>query len=480
MERPSFPSRSTTTGERLRPPRSTPIRRSGARRGYDSRPDARASKPYRVYRGGRAKGRVTLAASPAAGTRRSIRPRPREAAPAPLGTLDRARGSPCLLVLSSSGSWPSYLSFSSGISEANGRLPGARDLADWSPRTAPPSTPTTILVLGTDGGTAPGATTRTARTRSCSIRTDPRKHRLAYLSIPRDLRVEIPGHGAAKINAAIQLGGRRSRSRTVRTSRGSRSTTSRRRLRPVPGSDRRARGIEIDVPRPILSNRFDCPLRDRSGVGRGTAGASTRGKQHMDGRRALVYSPDPREPPRPVRDGPRPRTAPAAGAPGDGGQGDARRHRGQAPVPGGSHRHAARDRSHARDGAPARLGVLPRRTRRARLHCRLGGEPGTPTGESVILGWRTTSRRSRCSRAARRRCASAEGCRTRRAAWWATASAVSRQSVAGASVSLEPESFSSVLLLRHRLLGPTPGCPRPSPASSSSPCRSRSSRSRSP
>ena len=48
------------------------------------------------------------------------------------------------------------------------------------------------------------------------VRTDPDEHRLAYLSIPRDLRVEIPGAASDKINAAYASAGRRSRSRRSR------------------------------------------------------------------------------------------------------------------------------------------------------------------------------------------------------------------------------------------------------------------------
>ena len=69
------------------------------------------------------------------------------------------------------------------------------------------TTPTTTLLLGTDHG--PGAGREGAH-RSDSImlvRTDPDRGRISYLSIPRDLRVDVPGHGFAKINAAYQFGG---------------------------------------------------------------------------------------------------------------------------------------------------------------------------------------------------------------------------------------------------------------------------------
>ena len=39
------------------------------------------------------------------------------------------------------------------------------------------------------------------------VRTDPSHHRIAYLSIPRDIVVPIPGAATQKINAAMQIGG---------------------------------------------------------------------------------------------------------------------------------------------------------------------------------------------------------------------------------------------------------------------------------
>ena len=39
------------------------------------------------------------------------------------------------------------------------------------------------------------------------VRTDPGKHLISMLSVPRDLYVPIPGHGENKINAAFAFGG---------------------------------------------------------------------------------------------------------------------------------------------------------------------------------------------------------------------------------------------------------------------------------
>jgi LCP family protein required for cell wall assembly len=47
-------------------------------------------------------------------------------------------------------------------------------------------------------------------------RIQPRRHRIALLSIPRDLYVEIPGHGHDRINMAFEYGGERLLTRVVR------------------------------------------------------------------------------------------------------------------------------------------------------------------------------------------------------------------------------------------------------------------------
>ena len=58
------------------------------------------------------------------------------------------------------------------------------------------------------------------------LRTDPSRHRIVYLSIPRDLRVPIAGVGDTKINAAMQAGGRAARDQDGRVAtRACRSTT---------------------------------------------------------------------------------------------------------------------------------------------------------------------------------------------------------------------------------------------------------------
>src|SRR3954449_4829341 len=81
--------------------------------------------------------------------------------------------------------------------------------------TAPPAgKPQTLLLVGSDRrfGDARGD----ARSDTMMlIRLDPKQNATTVLSIPRDLRVTIPGHGIDKINAAYGLGGLDLTTRTV-------------------------------------------------------------------------------------------------------------------------------------------------------------------------------------------------------------------------------------------------------------------------
>jgi hypothetical protein len=152
-------------------------------------------KPYRVYRGGRAKGRVPLTRHEAKGrSDASARAKP---SPGKRRRVGRwiVLALVLLLVLVVAWGVGSYLAIASGGEEANGRVPaGVRKQLTKSDGLLV-SNPTTILVLGSDGGNRAG---REDANRSDSImllRTDPGKRRFSYLSIPRDLQVEIPDVG---------------------------------------------------------------------------------------------------------------------------------------------------------------------------------------------------------------------------------------------------------------------------------------------
>src|SRR5256885_837211 len=93
-----------------------------------------------------------------------------------------------------------------------------------------------------------------------TLHTDPSRHRLVYLSIPRDLRVPIPGHGENRINSAFPLGGAALTIRAIQSLTGLE-------INHVMIVDFRSfktlidniGGVDINVPAPILSNKFDCP-----------------------------------------------------------------------------------------------------------------------------------------------------------------------------------------------------------------------------
>ncbi len=80
-----------------------------------------------------------------------------------------------------------------------------------------PGGPQTIIVLGSDRRFVEIATK--APTRSDTIillRLDPSRGATAVMSLPRDLRVDIPGYGRRKINEAYALGGPKLTVETVR------------------------------------------------------------------------------------------------------------------------------------------------------------------------------------------------------------------------------------------------------------------------
>jgi LCP family protein required for cell wall assembly len=79
-----------------------------------------------------------------------------------------------------------------------------------------PGSPQTILVLGSDGRFTDGKGTPVRSDTIIVVRLDPDKKSTAILSIPRDLKVNIPGHGSDKINAAYAEGGPRLAVRTVK------------------------------------------------------------------------------------------------------------------------------------------------------------------------------------------------------------------------------------------------------------------------
>jgi LCP family protein required for cell wall assembly len=262
----------------------------------------RGEKPYRVYRGGRVKGKVPTIPRPTrergvdGDGRRDYRgPGPKRPAKGwRAWGWKRWTGLSILALFLLLFIWllAAYLSFRGGVKAANKRLPESARLALVPDDGMMLSHASNILLLGTDHSLN---ASRAGDQHSDSImllRTDPEHHKLFYLSIPRDLRVpNIPGHGPDKINAAFQLGGPRLAARTVHEYTG------------LPINHivvvnfhsfskliDRIGGIDINVPAAILSNRFDCPYSTNERCSRWKGWRFRKGKQHMSGYRALIYS----------------------------------------------------------------------------------------------------------------------------------------------------------------------------------------------
>jgi LCP family protein required for cell wall assembly len=272
---------------------------------------AREEKPYRVYRGGRAKSKAPSGSATglprrgASGTGRTgaagsgVRGggaaseyrgpgaperRPRWGRRIAIGLL-------VLVLLIVIWGVASYLQFSSGVSDANKRLSPDAKAALTKQGGLLLSHSTTILLLGTDNADLASRSTDEHSDSIMLMRTDPSHHRLYYLSIPRDLQVPIPGHGTQKINAAMQIGGPALAIRTIRSFTGLPvdhvvvvNFNAFKDLIDALG------GITIDVPKPILSDRFDCPYSTQARCEQWKGWRFEKGPQHMSGQRALIYS----------------------------------------------------------------------------------------------------------------------------------------------------------------------------------------------
>jgi LCP family protein required for cell wall assembly len=268
---------------------------------------AEEEKPYRTYRGGRAKGKVP-SATPRPGRRTGEgKSGGRESGGArtdyrgPGARTERQKnvrwgrriavGAVVLLLLILVWAIASWFAFSSGVSKANKQLtPDAKSaLAPQSGLLMSHST--TILLLGTDNSQIGGRTGDRHSDSILLLRTDPTHHRLYYLSIPRDLTATIPGYPTQKINAAYQLGGPALAIKTIHEFTGADINH----IVVVNFADFKdlidaLGGIDVNVPRPIRSNRFDCPYATQTRCSQWQGWRFPKGKQHMSGQRALIYS----------------------------------------------------------------------------------------------------------------------------------------------------------------------------------------------
>ena len=245
-------------------------------------------KPYTVYRGGRNRGTV---------------PQPHKDGEGKPPRRGRSRGRRRLrsgllvgglllgLILFLVG-WgiAGYVVLQGGVGAAGKRIDAATGSQLARGGGALFSHATTILLIGTDHSDLAGRAGDRHADSIMLVRTDPKRHRINYLSIPRDLYVEISSHGRQKINAAYQIGGAALQLRAVKDFTGLAVNHvavvdfgSFRDLIDAIG------GVTVNNEQEILSNRFDCPFsatacRDWKGWRFG------KGELHLDGKRALAYS----------------------------------------------------------------------------------------------------------------------------------------------------------------------------------------------
>jgi LCP family protein required for cell wall assembly len=252
---------------------------------------ASGEKPYRVYKGGRTKGKVPLTGREDRGDGHQVDRRRRKPWTWKRWTLVTIVALVVLFVIWATAGW---LSVRSGVADANKRLPPGTTQALTKQNGLILDSPTNILLLGTDHSSN-GQAGRNSDEHSDSmmvLRTDPGRHRITYLSIPRDLGVTIDGV-YQKINAAMQLGGPRLAIQTVNGLLGSQLPIehvvmvdfgSFQKLVDAVG------GIDINVPENIVSNRFDCPYSSSTRCQQWEGWRFHKGRTHMDGHTALIYS----------------------------------------------------------------------------------------------------------------------------------------------------------------------------------------------
>lgn len=263
---------------------------------------AREDKPYRVYRGGRTTGGVPTLQRPPKPERRkrAAREAPKPQRYAGPGPAKRPRrvGTGRIVFLVVLGlillliGWTvaGYLSVRSGMETANERL-GERAKAQLVPQDGwMLSEPSTTLIVGSDHSSHPTRRGNRLADSLMLLRTDPDHHGITYLSIPRDLEVEVPGHGHERINSTLPLGGPQLTIQTVRESLGVEvnhiillDMTAFRKV--VDALD----GVEVDVRKPAVT-KVECPYPSAERCQRWGGWRFGRGRQEMDGRHAQIYA----------------------------------------------------------------------------------------------------------------------------------------------------------------------------------------------
>jgi polyisoprenyl-teichoic acid--peptidoglycan teichoic acid transferase len=177
-----------------------------------------------------------------------------------------------------------------GLEQANGRLGGPAKAQLVPQEGWMLSKPSTTLIVGSDHSSHPTRRGNRLADSIMLLRTDPDHHTIRYLSVPRDLEVEVPGFGHEKINSTLPLGGAQLTIQTIREALGVEvnhvivlDMTAFRKV--VDALD----GIEVDVRKPAVT-KVECPYPSAERCRRWGGWRFGRGRQVMNGRRAQIYS----------------------------------------------------------------------------------------------------------------------------------------------------------------------------------------------
>ncbi len=143
---------------------------------------------------------------------------------------------------------------------------------------------TNILVLGVGD---PGHSGEKLSDSMMVVSLDTRTKQVAQISLPRDLRVKVPGYGYNKVNLANALGGPKLAEQTVSDTLGiplhyyvETNFTGLKKLVDAVG------GVDVDVQQRLVDREYPCD--DNPGKSCGLVIEA--GRQHMDGAKALQYA----------------------------------------------------------------------------------------------------------------------------------------------------------------------------------------------
>jgi hypothetical protein len=102
------------------------------------------------------------------------------------------------------------------LSDIANALKNHSEIAGVQPFLTPPSGPQTVLIIGSDRRNQAISGKFGLSDTTMLLRLDPDRGAIALLSLPRDLKVDIPGVGTDKLNAAYSIGGPKLTLRTVK------------------------------------------------------------------------------------------------------------------------------------------------------------------------------------------------------------------------------------------------------------------------